>query len=806
MRLKPLITTLFLLLLSHGAWAIPEQLSIGIHDNLKPLEYTSRDGAPRGALVDFWSKWGELNHVRVNFVAGSQKQLEDRLQTGAIDLIANAQKHAPLPLSTPYYDYPYYLYTLKKFHLAKLAKLTIRLGIMKKDEPFLDPKILTRGNLFYFDSFQQMVNDLKQGEIDAFIANDIGLIFAVQNTDLLLLNYPDEPLHSHALQAAVRPGNEALLPQIEDGITRISPIEKQAIASKWAPAILGYKIPWALVAVSIVVILCCALVMAIWLVNVKLRRQIFNATRSLIREKDLMRKTKDEAVAQQKNLKILLDSVNSCIFSINADGLITHLNRHARQWLGEDTGELKVLAINDCPFLHKFEDQLLNALQAKEPVSIYRQKIVLGNGSNLLVNIRMLPIVAGESAQALVLIDDVTEISAKEELLVQSQKLEVINSLAGGVAHDFNNVLAVISGSASLLALKMAKQETLQIEKLKSYVSNISKAVEKGVATTKSLAALSGRVSVDFTSFSLTEAVADIVQICRTTMDRSVQLSYQPPSAEYTIHGNRGLLEQALLNILINAYHATTIMRSPHGRRGGRVTISITAAEPGQTGQLTGPGEAPGYVQVRISDDGVGFSKETLAHAFTPFFTTKEKTIGTGLGLTMVHNTISQHQGQIVIESEQNRGTDVCIYLPIPEEAELHQEPAQQSPETQRFTCSILLADDNPAIIETLGSGLESFGHRVITVQNGQELIEQYQQAAEEIDLIISDLEMPLTSGDEAFYKIREINPEAKFIMTSGFLEDERVQKALKAGAAGFIPKPCKLEILLQKIEFCLQA
>ncbi len=228
-------------------------------------------------------------------------------------------------------------------------------------------------------------------------------------------------------------------------------------------------------------------------------------------------------------------------------------------------------------------------------------------------------------------------------------------------------------------------------------------------------------------------------------------------------------------------------------------------AESGQTGQ-TGPGEAPGYVQVRISDDGVGFSKETLAHAFTPFFTTKKKTIGTGLGLTMVHNTISQHQGQIVIESEQNRGTDVSIYLPIPEEAEQQQEAAQQSPETPRFTCSILLADDNPAIIETLGSGLESFGHRIITAQNGQELIEQYQQAAEEIDLIISDLEMPLISGDEAFYKIREINPEAKFIMTSGFLEDERVQKALKAGAAGFIPKPCKLEVLLQKIEFCLQA
>ncbi len=515
-----------------------------------------------------------------------------------------------------------------------------------------------------------------------------------------------------------------------------------------------------------------------------------------------MRKTKDEAVAQQKNLNILFDSVNSCIFSINAEGLITHLNRHARQWLGAPPTETKVLTIDDFPFLHNFADKLLTALQAKEPVSFYRQKIVLGNGTNLLVNIRLRPIVAEESAQALVLIDDVTEISAKEELLVQSQKLEVINSLAGGVAHDFNNVLAVISGSASMLDLKMNKLEAQQIVKLKSYVSNISKAVEKGVATTKSLAAISGRVSVDFTCFSLTDAVADIVQICRTTMDRSVQLVYQPPIEEHRTHGNRGLLEQALLNILINAYHATTIMRKPDCRQGGQVTIDIMAAEPGSTGHT----ETLNYVQLRISDNGVGFSKDNLAHAFTPFFTTKEKSVGTGLGLTMAHNTISQHQGKIVIKSEQNRGTDVSIYLPIPEQTEQRREPALNLAGSPPFSCSILLADDNPAIIETLSSGLETFGHRVMTAQNGQELIEQYQQAAEDIDLIIADLEMPITSGDEAFYRIREINPRAKFIMTSGFLEDERVQKALKAGADGFIPKPCKLEILLQKIEFCLQA
>ncbi len=278
MRLTPFFTTLLLLLLCQGALALPKQLTIGIHNNLKTLEFVSRDGVPQGALVDFWSKWGENNRVQVTFVAGTQSQLKDQLQAGAIDLIANLPEQEDLPRTKPYYAYHYYLYTLKKFQLAKLARLNLRLGIIKEDEPFLAPEILSKSTLLHFDSFQQIINNLKQGKIDAFIANDISLVFAVHNTDLLLLNYPDEPLYSHPLHAAVWSGNEPLLAQLEYGISQISPIEKQAIEAKWSPATLGYKIPWTLVIISIVVILCCALVMAVWLVNIRLRRQVFNAT------------------------------------------------------------------------------------------------------------------------------------------------------------------------------------------------------------------------------------------------------------------------------------------------------------------------------------------------------------------------------------------------------------------------------------------------------------------------------------------------------------------------------------------------
>lgn len=542
--------------------------------------------------------------------------------------------------------------------------------------------------------------------------------------------------------------------------------------------------------------------------NIRLKGQVTQATKSLVAEKEALRQSKEYAVNTQKNIKVLLDALKTCIFSLNSAGHIAHLNSHAEKWMADDCPSDTRLFSRCFPFLADFKEEILEALQKREAVNFYRQRIQIGDEPPIVSNIRLKPIEIEGNSQALVLIDDVTEASLKEELLIQSQKLEVINSLAGGMAHDFNNVLAVINGSANLVGLQINKTDHVPSEKIKKYIDNILKAAEKGAATTKSLATLSGRVSVDFAEFSINAAINSVIEICRSTMDQSVTISFDNPQENYNIYGNQGLIEQALLNVLINAYHAMTIMKKAQEEYGGLLTLSVQQLK-SQDIVSGSPnlqnGQADHYIKLHIQDEGVGLSSEQLTRVFTPFYTTKEKGVGTGLGLTMVQNTILQHQGQIIIESQEGTGTDVFIYLPC---AGVGKGSNSQQDDQQAFTDSrpgsnvkvILLVDDNPLITETLRAGLENYGFEVITAANGIELLKAYSEESERIDVIVTDLEMPVMNGDTAFFELKKMDPDAKVIMTSGFLEDERVQKVLQAGASGFLQKPCNLEKLINKI------
>jgi nitrogen-specific signal transduction histidine kinase len=680
---------------------------------------------------------------------------------------------------------------------------------LKTEEAFVDLNLLTSTRISRYPGYQEMITDLLSGDIDCYIANDVNMNFTVHSVLLLKLNYPDKPFYQYKVRAGALPANQHLLTQFNRGMDAVTMAERDSIKSKWGPHTIGYKLSWPLIGISITIALLSMLSLIVWLMNLKLKAKVLSATQSLIQEKDALRQAQNDALEQQTNIKALLDNINICIFALNDEGIITHLNRHAEKWTNNNCYSDK-RTLTDCfPFLTEFELELKDALQQREAVSFYRQKICIAEDKPIIANIRLKPIVIEGDSKALVLIEDVTEASIKEDLLVQSQKLDVIHLLAGGMAHDFNNILAVISGSASLLDLQANKTDTVQSEKVKKYVANIFKATEKGVATTKSLATLSGRVSVDISEFSINSVITNVIDICKSTMDQSVTVKYQQPTEEYSIRGNQGLIEQAFLNVMINAYHAMTIMKKSVLLYGGELSISlhlIATVDILRTIPTLQRDSADHYIKICIKDDGVGFSGEQLEKAFTPFYTTKEKNVATGLGLPTVQNTIVQHQGEIHIESQENNGTEVFIYLPcskITQKAPTHKKitssitlPASGENAPQR----ILLADDNPIIIETLSAGLEDYGYEVSIATNGSELLATYRNNPDAIDVIITDLEMPVMNGDDAFYEIRKINPEAKVIMTSGFLEDERVQKVLLAGANGFVQKPCNLEKLVRKI------
>lgn len=784
------------------------KLTVGVRNNLRTLEFQTNEGHPRGALIDFWELWAQKNGVEVDFVSACDDVIMQLLQEGQIDVIANAKPSTHLSYSTPYFVHDYYLFSLKNSHLQKAEQLPLRMGLRKIDEDFIDKDILSSVQIFHYQNHKAILRDLLAGKIDYFIANDTELNFSISGIDLLQLHFPNKPFHQLHIRAATLKDNSHLLKEFNRWARETSSLERQAIINKWSQKMKGYRLSWPLIGISIIILLFSSLSLVVWMMNIRLKAQVTQATKSLVTEKEALRQAKEDAVNTQQNISVLLDSLKTCIFSLNSHGHITQLNSHAEKWMSDDCPSDTRLFSRCFPFLADFKEEILEALQKRETVNFYRQKIQIGDETPIISNIRLKPIEIEGNSQALVLIDDVTEASLKEELLVQSQKLEVINSLAGGMAHDFNNVLAVINGSANLVGLQIEKAEQVASDKIKKYIDNIFKATEKGAATTKSLATLSGRVSVDFSEFSINEAINNVIELCSSTMDKSVTISFDNPQENYHIYGNQGLIEQALLNVMINAYHAMTIMKKSPEELGGLLTLSVQQQKSQDiVSGLPGleKGQKDNFIKLHIRDEGIGLSKEQLAQVFTPFYTTKAKGVGTGLGLTMVQNTILQHQGQIIIESQEGKSTDVFIYLPC---AGIEKTSNTQQNDQKTFTDSrpasnvqgILLADDNPLITEALKAGLENYGFEVITAANGTELLKYYSEDSGRIDIVVTDLEMPVMNGDTAFFELRKMDPDVKVIMTSGFLEDERVQKVLQAGASGFLQKPCNLEELINKI------
>jgi CheY-like chemotaxis protein len=266
-------------------------------------------------------------------------------------------------------------------------------------------------------------------------------------------------------------------------------------------------------------------------------------------------------------------------------------------------------------------------------------------------------------------------------------------------------------------------------------------------------------------------------------------------------------LEQVILNLCINASHAMTIMRSPEEQQGGILTTKISKEIIDKNkinNNLLFTGIEDGtYWKISINDTGIGMTPEILEKIFHPFFTTKPKSIGTGLGLSMVISIMQQHKGFLDVKSTPGVGTTFILYLPVC----LLAEKAQSSPKTTENIIKgqgqILVVDDEKMMRNIISDMLKELGYEVILAENGQEGIELYKKHINQIKIVILDLIMPVKSGKETFLEIIKINQNAKVLMTSGLTDDERLKYILEHGAKGFIQKPYsihKLSRLLAEI------
>jgi PAS domain S-box-containing protein len=388
---------------------------------------------------------------------------------------------------------------------------------------------------------------------------------------------------------------------------------------------------------------------------------------------------------------------------------------------------------------------------------------------------------------------DISNEQALEQQLRQAHKMEAIGQLAGGVAHDFNNILTALIGYGNLLKMKMKEDDPLRL-----YVDQMLASSEKAASLTQNLLAFSRKQMIKLEPFEVNSIIKDTKRLLKRLLTEDIELKLILSEEDLTILTDTTQLHQILLNLATNARDAMP--------QGGTLTIETREVELGKDFYFFhGKGGSGKYIRVSVSDTGHGMDDKTKEEIFNPFFTTKEVGKGTGLGLSIVYGIVKQHNGLIDVQSIPGRSTTFHLYFPAasPHTMDDKQiEPAfQVTPNGKEV---ILVAEDNTEVRQLTREVLEGSGYTVLEASDGRDAIEMFAQNKDRINLVILDVVMPKKNGNEAYNKIRKIREDVKALFTSGYTGDIVLGKGIQDNAFNFLPKPLSPYDLLKKVRLVL--
>ena len=510
----------------------------------------------------------------------------------------------------------------------------------------------------------------------------------------------------------------------------------------------------------------------------------------------------------KRYLDNVFNSLSSMLISVDQEGVITQWNTAAEKYIGVPADWAVSKKVWDViPFLRFYQDQLEQVFRSRKTFELYREPMIIGKGEPKYLDISVYPLAYQGLAGSVIRMDDVTELEKKDRQLIQAQKMETVGSLAGGLAHDFNNVLGGIVGTVSLLKYLLEKDKTVSIEKMMSSVETIEKGACRAGNLVNQLLTLSRKKEPLFVSVDLNEAVNDVMQICENTFDKSIKLEISYHDKKAMVWADTTQIQQVVLNLCINASHAMTLMRKMDDPQGGTLSVSILDFYADQYFCASQPEAIEGnYWVLKIKDTGVGIEPKFISRIFDPFYTTKTKTQGTGLGLAMVYNIVKQHRGFIDVESHPGIGTTFSIYFPQLEEQKFHDTKPLELEALTPGTGLILIVDDEESLRLTLKEILETCGYNVLLAEDGRQGLKIFKQRCNEIKLILLDLAMPNMSGKDSYIEMKKIFPSVKVLVISGFKHDQRVREIRELGVNGYLAKPFTMAELSRKIAEVIQS
>jgi two-component system cell cycle sensor histidine kinase/response regulator CckA len=382
---------------------------------------------------------------------------------------------------------------------------------------------------------------------------------------------------------------------------------------------------------------------------------------------------------------------------------------------------------------------------------------------------------------------DVTDRQKLHDQLRHAQKMEAVGTLAGGLAHDFNNILTAIIGYANLVKLGIVSGKPLD-----EYVDRILASSERAAGLTQGLLAFSRKQAISLRPLELNGILRRVEKLLRRLIGEDLELTTTVPAGNTMVLGDSGQIEQVFMNLATNARDAM--------QDGGHLSIELSHVTLDDAfSRVHGYGKPGLYALIAASDTGAGMEEKTRERIFEPFFTTKEVGRGTGLGLAIVYSIVKQHNGYINCYSEPGTGTTFKIYLPLTL-AESREEKAAEASAPMSGNETILLAEDDAEVRKLMKTVLEEFGYTVITADDGEDATQKFSENSGKIRLAVLDVVMPKKGGTEVYSDIKKIRPDIKALFTSGYTENVMLKKGILGPGMHFISKPVSPKDLLRKV------
>ncbi len=478
----------------------------------------------------------------------------------------------------------------------------------------------------------------------------------------------------------------------------------------------------------------------------------------------------------------LFDSMMDGFVLVDMEGHILESNEAYRSMLGYSAEELKrktYVELTPEPW-HAFEARLIaEQVLPRDYSDIYEKEYRRKDGTVFPVELRTFLLKeAGVPVAMWAIVRDVTAIRALQVQLVQSQKLESIGRLAGGVAHDFNNMLGVILGHAELALAQDGAAQPLRDD-----LQEIQKAARRSADLTKQLLAFARKQTVSPVLLDLNATVASSLQLLRRMVGENVELRWKPADEPLPIMMDPSQVDQLLTNLCVNARDSIKDV--------GALTIEAGIVRLDEDYCRAHPEAAPGdYVRLVVSDTGCGMDRETMSHLFEPFFTTKARGQGTGLGLATIHGVVKQNGGFINVYSEPGAGTAFSIYLPRHRGRATSTDQEGTAAPPVRGHETILLVEDEPAILRVTKRMLEGQGYVVLAASTPGAAIQLAREHSGRIQLLLTDVVMPEMNGRTLAKNLLSISPDLKSLFMSGYTADVIAHQGVLAEGVNFVQKP----------------